>query len=143
MPSHSWKPEGAPPVGAWPHEAGEGRADLESTLTRWSLELRTRFPHQIAHLIWDRERVRQLEESVDAVIQGDADCPAHLAAFYRRSLINRLTGLGPLDALLQDDSVTEIMVNGQEAYVERAGRIAPVTVEFMDGEEVAAALEAP
>ena len=42
-------------------------------------------------------------------------------------LVREVDGLGPLDPLLADPAVTEIMVNGPgRAYVERAGRLSPV-----------------
>jgi pilus assembly protein CpaF len=42
-------------------------------------------------------------------------------------LIDTVGGLGPLEPLLADPSITEIMVNGADrVYVERAGRIEPV-----------------
>jgi pilus assembly protein CpaF len=42
-----------------------------------------------------------------------------------------IMGFGPLDSLLQDDSVTEIMVNGpKRVYIERAGRIQRTDVQF-------------
>ncbi len=121
---------------AWQSQAGEERADLEPTLARWHQALLSRFPEVTRHLVWDRVRVEQLEQALDQVIEEDLDCPAHLAAFYRRSLINRLTGLGPLDALLQDERITEIMVNGLDVFVECDGRIQDAQVDLVDVDEV-------
>jgi pilus assembly protein CpaF len=121
---------------SWPSSAHDGEAsDIESTLNRWMAVLQRDFPDRVAHLVWDRERVVQLERALDQIVADDP-CPDHLKAFYRRSIVNRLTGLGPLDPLLLDDTVTEIMVNGTSAYVERGGVIEPVTAEFYDVEEV-------
>lgn len=48
-------------------------------------------------------------------------------------IVKELCGLGPLDDLLEDESVTEIMVNGHnEVYVEREGKIERVPVSFKD-----------
>jgi len=45
-----------------------------------------------------------------------------------------ILGYGPLEPLLRDDSVTEIMVNGPErVYVERHGKIEAAPVTFVDG----------
>ena len=50
-----------------------------------------------------------------------------------RAVVDRIVGLGPLQALLQDPTITEIMVNGpQEVFVEREGRIEPSHVTFRD-----------
>src|SRR5207248_10345705 len=44
-----------------------------------------------------------------------------------------ILGHGPLERLLADDSVTEIMVNGaHEIWVERQGRLYQTTVQFND-----------
>jgi pilus assembly protein CpaF len=46
-------------------------------------------------------------------------------------LTHEVTGLGPLEPLLADPSVTEVMVNGPgRAYVERAGRLEPVALDL-------------
>jgi pilus assembly protein CpaF len=52
-------------------------------------------------------------------------------------LVREVDGLGPLDPLLSDPSVTEIMVNGPgRAYVERAGRLVAVDLG-LDGTAIA------
>src|SRR5258708_33875394 len=44
-----------------------------------------------------------------------------------------ILGHGPLERLLADDSVTEIMVNGpHDVWVERQGRLSPTGVQFND-----------
>ena len=44
-------------------------------------------------------------------------------------LIDEVAGLGPLEPLLADPEVTEVMLNGPgHAYVERGGRLEPVEV---------------
>src|SRR5207249_6954178 len=44
-----------------------------------------------------------------------------------------ILGHGPLERLLSDDSVTEIMVNGpSDIWIERQGRLYPTTVRFND-----------
>ncbi len=46
-------------------------------------------------------------------------------------LTHEVTGLGPLEPLLADPTVTEVMVNGPgRAYVERAGRLEPVVLDL-------------
>ncbi len=59
------------------------------------------------------------------------------------SLILRDTvGLGPLEELLADPSVEEVMVNGSRAvYVERGGRIEATDVRFVDEDALRDAIE--
>ena len=53
-------------------------------------------------------------------------------------LVNDMLGLGPLEPLLEDDSVADIMVNGPDrVFVERAGRIALSNIRFRDASHVA------
>jgi pilus assembly protein CpaF len=48
-------------------------------------------------------------------------------------LVNDMMGLGPLEPLLEDESITDIMINGaKQIYVERAGKIDLTTVTFED-----------
>lgn len=59
----------------------------------------------------------------------------------RQRLLDQITdeilGFGPLQALLADKTVTEIMVNGyKNVYVERAGRLHRVPVTFESDEHV-------
>jgi pilus assembly protein CpaF len=52
-------------------------------------------------------------------------------------LINDMLGLGPLEPLLADDSVTDIMVNGpHQVYVERKGKLEMTGVRFRDDRHV-------
>lgn len=59
----------------------------------------------------------------------------------RRELVRQLTddilGYGPLEQLLADDSVTEVMVNSADrVYIERSGKIERTPVRFVDDAHV-------
>ena len=48
-----------------------------------------------------------------------------------------ITGFGPLEPLLNDDTITEVMVNGpNHIYIERAGKIVRVDSYFLNDEHV-------
>ncbi len=52
-------------------------------------------------------------------------------------VVNDVTGLGPLEPLLHDPTVTEVMVNGPEhVYIERRGKIERVDVSFINDDHV-------
>ncbi len=52
-------------------------------------------------------------------------------------IMDEVLGLGPIEPLLQDESVTEVMVNGpKQIYVERGGKIYLTNVVFRDDEHV-------
>jgi pilus assembly protein CpaF len=60
------------------------------------------------------ERVRMLEQITDEIL-----------------------GLGPLEPLLRDETITEVMVNGpQQVYIERDGRLELTNVTFQNDEHV-------
>ena len=50
-----------------------------------------------------------------------------------QELYDEVTGLGPLEPLLKDDSVNDILVNGpQQVFVERAGKLELTDTSFKD-----------
>jgi pilus assembly protein CpaF len=60
------------------------------------------------------ERVRMLEQITDEIL-----------------------GLGPMEPLLRDETITEVMVNGpQQVYIERDGRLELTNVTFQNDEHV-------
>jgi pilus assembly protein CpaF len=52
-------------------------------------------------------------------------------------LVNDLTGFGPINPLLLDEDVSEIMVNGpNQVYCERKGKLILTPIQFRDNEHV-------
>ena len=85
----------------------------------------------------------ELGEQVRDLVAEEA---ALLGAEDRQALVARVlrdtVGLGPLEDLLADPTVEEVMVNGpRRVYVERHGRIEPVDTGFSDEEELRNAIE--
>ncbi|THJ34579.1 CpaF family protein [Lampropedia aestuarii] len=59
------------------------------------------------------------------------------ALIVARALTRELTGLGPLQDLLEDPQVEDILINGHEnIYVSRGGMLQRVSVRFKDDEHV-------
>jgi pilus assembly protein CpaF len=53
------------------------------------------------------------------------------------TLVDDMVGLGPLEPLLRDESITDIMVNGpHQIYVERRGKLEVTDVRFRDNQHV-------
>jgi pilus assembly protein CpaF len=63
--------------------------------------------------------------------------PESLKAELLRDITNEFFGYGPIQPLLEDPSVTEVMVNGpHHVYIERSGKVSLTTVRFDDNEHV-------
>ena len=61
--------------------------------------------------------------------------PEQEVAAVARSVTARATGLGPLDALLADEAVTEVMVNGAgPVWIERVGELRPTELHLARAE---------
>ena len=88
---------------------------------------------EIAVLSEEQRRAR-LERVVGRMVsrEGPVLSTAERSRLIRR-VVDEAVGLGVLEPLLADDTVTEIMVNGtDEIYVERAGRIERADIAFTD-----------
>ena len=90
-----------------------------------------------------RDRGGDLSAAVRELVEQEG---ALLDASDRREVAARIVrdsvGLGPLEALLADPAVEEVMVNGPGVvYVERQGRIEATDVAFADEEELRNAIE--
>jgi pilus assembly protein CpaF len=105
-------------------------------------ELKTRVHHacigRLGPELFAAESAGDLAERVPrAVMEQLALDQTPLTREERRRLVREIAddilGYGPLEPLLRDDSVTEIMVNGFErVYVERGGRLEATAVSFVD-----------
>jgi pilus assembly protein CpaF len=78
--------------------------------------------------------VDDLRARIQRLIQGEAHIlTQEQQRVIAESVINRVIGLGPLEPLLKDASITEIMVNDPfNVFIEREGRIEAVDVKFRD-----------
>ncbi len=54
-----------------------------------------------------------------------------------REMVDELTGYGPLEELIKDDRINDILVNGtRQIYVERSGVLSRTDLRFIDDEHV-------
>ncbi|MEP7379043.1 MAG: CpaF family protein [Chloroflexota bacterium] len=52
-------------------------------------------------------------------------------------ITDEIVGLGPLEPLLRDESITEVMVNGpRQVYIERSGKLELTNITFQNDEHV-------
>jgi pilus assembly protein CpaF len=78
-----------------------------------------------------RARLRAILEQL-VVSEDVAVSPTELAALVEQTL-DELTGYGPLEVLLSDPGVSDVLVNGHDrVFVEREGKLALTDVRFRD-----------
>jgi len=80
----------------------------------------------------------ELRQEIQAITSEFLEEKAFILNREDRQILNKklydeVTGLGPLETLLQDDSVNDILVNGpQQIFVERAGKLQLTDITFKD-----------
>jgi len=133
IPSAATPSTDAPSAGAPSQVAGPGEALRE--------QVRERLLAEAADVLaipsrWER-RVRVRETVARFLAQERVALgPAEVSALVRE-LADDITGLGPLEPLLHDPAVTEVMVNGPgDVYVEREGVIERAAVTFESDADV-------
>ena len=96
----------------------EDRADID----KWSPEeLRAYLETQIARFITENKIAVNRSETQDLVA----------------SMIDELSGLGPIQPLVDDDEVNDILVNGRDrVFVERKGKLELTDIRFNDDRHV-------
>lgn len=90
----------------------------------------------------------ELRNSVDALISEvitelDAELPADINRDQlKKEVLDEAVGLGPLEDLIADKAVTEVMVNKHnDIYVERNGKLSKSDVTFSSDDAVMSAIE--
>ncbi len=80
----------------------------------------------------------KIEGIVDKVIsQNDFAVTRDERVRLVQEMIHEITGFGPLEPLLNDPTITEVMVNGPDhIYIERAGKILRVDSSFLNEDHV-------
>ena len=82
-------------------------------------------------------------EALSALLAEDSELPEAIDRdALLQQVVDEAVGLGPLEPLLVDPGVSEIMVNAQEEiYVERAGRLQRLDMSFSSEQAVLAIIE--
>ncbi|MEZ4571295.1 MAG: ATPase, T2SS/T4P/T4SS family [Thermomicrobiales bacterium] len=113
---------------------GDSFADLKSRVqNRLIAELDPRMDLSNA----DEVR-RTVEETFNSVLESESIVLTRVERMRLFEAISaEILGFGPIEPLLNDDSVSEIMVNGpNQVYVERNGRLVMTDVRFVDDDHV-------
>jgi len=130
-------PRPTPPSG--PHAANEKRAQqAKAVFSRIQVALLERIDASAAAKLPREELQRQIAELISEIV---AEQKISLTSREQQemtvTLVDDMVGLGPLEPLLADESVNDIMVNGPyQVYVERKGKLEQTDVRFRDNAHV-------
>ena len=133
---HDGAGEAGPSSGGWTSDPS--RSTIEQARDKVQPVLIERIDVTAALNLPRAELSRQVGEIVMEILQEEK---LQLNQIEQRGLVtvllNEMLGLGPLEPLLADESVTDILVNGpKQIYVERAGKLELTDVEFRDNRHV-------
>lgn len=139
---------GAPPALEHPRPA-RSQPRQEDPLLQWRRLLHRQLLEQLEARRIDTIKMKddELRSNVRALIAEIIRDTPNLPETIDRTelsqqLLDEAIGLGPLEVLLQDDSVTEVMVNRfDEIWIERRGRLERTDVSFTSDLAVNGAIE--
>ena len=128
------------PAALWIEAAEEARCDRELR-RRLHDELVARL--DLRRLDPDALGAAELRRRADGILAAIlAEWGVEGGETLRREVLDEALGLGPLEPLLADDEVSEILVNrADQIYVERRGRLELAPLRFSSDRAVLAAIE--
>ncbi|MEK6233865.1 MAG: ATPase, T2SS/T4P/T4SS family, partial [Planctomycetales bacterium] len=99
-------------------------------------------PEQLRRSLPEEELRREARSMIESILRSRSDL---ISLADRERLVedvsDDLFGLGPLEILLRDPTISDVMINGpKEIYVERRGRKERTDVQFRGDEHVLAVL---
>jgi len=128
----------ATPAANWLENPDPARGPLAPELAEARVEIHSRLVDRHADEIdiTDRDTVRRLIASLTEAYFRESAMPINRLDLQKLvdAVFDEVCGLGPLQPLLEDDTITEIMINHpKQVFVERRGRVTLSAVTF-DGD---------
>lgn len=116
-------------------EAAHAEADRHTAL---KVELHQRLLDLINLSALDTMTREQIQAEIGEIVHEQLSLQKHALNLAERKrlvsdVLDELLGLGPLEPLLKDESITDILVNGADSvFVERHGKLEPSSIRFKD-----------
>ncbi len=91
----------------------------------------------VSSKVLSEKQKEEIKNRIALLLQEEEDLDPLERQVMTESLVAEIVGYGPIQPLLEDGEISEIMINGPfQVYVERKGRIEPTDVSFTDDQEV-------
>ena len=140
LPAPTGGPPGGPPVAA-PQTRLMGSGPTRESFRDVKFRIQNRVIQDLDPKLDLSNQVevrRQIEEIFGKVVDEEG---LALTRAERVRMLEQITdeiiGLGPLEPLLRDESITEVMVNGpRQVYIERSGKLELTNVVFQNDDHV-------
>ena len=90
------------------------------------------------NLLSGEEYTNRVEELIDALVEREAgSLPRNERQKITMEIMDEVVGFGPIEPLIRDPEVSEIMVNGpNQVFIERQGKLEKTEVVFRDDKHV-------
>jgi pilus assembly protein CpaF len=139
-PTAALPPEAAPPLAAEPPADAPGPVNplLSDKLLDAKVRLHRRLIEEINLSVLEKMPDEEIRHHVHALVSQYTLAErlalnAQELEDFVAEILDEMTGLGPIEPLLKDPMVNDILINGHEqVYVERAGVLEPTLVRFKD-----------
>ena len=123
---------GSPAASPMKADSGKGQQDIKSAVHR---ELIKRLDLEKLGMMQASKGASQELFGIIQQLISEHDTPMSSLERYELAgqVLDEVFGLGPLEPLLQDSTISDILVNGyNQVYVERRGKLEKVNVAFKD-----------
>lgn len=144
-PNPEFEVDGQLPLGAAPEPVNAPSKEAASALSP-ELEAYVKLKNRLHLQILERVDLASLESMTELQLRQEianqvdwllTESPAQINDGERRTLVrdiqNEMLGLGPLELLMADSTVSDILVNSyRQIYVERRGRLELTKIRFTD-----------
>lgn len=106
--------------------------------------LKTRIQTALIHQVDQLENLEpeELKKRILEVVEADSSISPLEKDVLVKILVNEILGYGPIQPLLDDPDISEVMINGpKRIYVERSGRLVATNFFFRDAEHLRSVLD--
>jgi len=124
-------------------EAASGNADMDRLKGLVHRKLLTETEFSVLQRMTEEQLAERIEYLTDQVSrESGLSLSSRLRHGIRQEVIYEVLGYGPIQTLLDDPEITEIMVNGpHHVFIEKHGRIEPTDHNFVDDSHVMRIIE--